>query len=64
MDHILVSRALADEADPRLWILHRYSEYPAAYRATDHDPLLAAFALDTLVPERSGAAPRDQDQRR
>ncbi len=44
LDHILVSKNLFT-ASPQVDIVHRYSEYPAASRHTDHDPVLAGFEI-------------------
>ena len=43
LDHILVSRALAGEAevDP----VHLNSDFPAADRASDHDPVLVKLGF-------------------
>jgi hypothetical protein len=45
LDHILVSGALAAGAAPEVDIVHAVAEFPAAGRATDHDPVLARLHL-------------------
>lgn len=52
LDHVLVSASLAEAA--RYEIVHVNSEYLAARRASDHDPVLARLALP--APEPSAAA--------
>ncbi|HEX4931405.1 MAG TPA: endonuclease/exonuclease/phosphatase family protein, partial [Gaiellaceae bacterium] len=48
LDHVLVSEALA--ASARYEIVHVNSEYNAAERASDHDPVVAQFAMPAPEP--------------
>ena len=48
LDHVLVSASLADGA--RYEIVHVNSEYRAADRASDHDPVLARLAMPAPEP--------------
>jgi predicted extracellular nuclease len=43
LDHILVSEALAGDAEVEM--VHVNAEFPAADRASDHDPVIARFRL-------------------
>ncbi len=52
LDHVLVSESIADSAHYQ--IVHVNSEYRAADRASDHDPVLAQLAMPT--PEPGAAA--------
>ena len=44
LDHVLVTRALA-AADPTVTIVHLNADSPESRRASDHDPVVASFAL-------------------
>jgi len=44
LDHVLVSPALAD-AFAGIDAVHRHADFPAADRASDHDPVVARFRL-------------------
>ena len=46
LDHVLVSQALLAEASPKIDIVHVNADYPAAERASDHDPVVVRFDLD------------------
>ena len=48
LDHVLVSDVLAPSA--RYEIVHLNSEYRAADRASDHDPVLAQLAMPAPEP--------------
>ncbi len=43
LDHAFVSRTLADRRKPRLEIVHRNVDLPAAQAVSDHDPILVVF---------------------
>ena len=43
LDHIIVSRALADDAE--IEVIHVNAEFPASERASDHDPVLARLRI-------------------
>ena len=52
LDHILISQELSSRF-PQVDIVHRYSEYFATERHSDHDPIVATFVLigsDTRAP--------------
>ena len=44
LDHIIVSPALADGAE--IEVIHVNADFPAAQRASDHDPIIARFRID------------------
>jgi len=52
LDHVLVSEVLA--ASARYEIVHVNSEYRAAERASDHDPVLAQLAMPAPEPDAGG----------
>ncbi len=47
LDHVIVSPALADGAE--IEVIHVNSELPASERASDHDPVIARFSLQSVV---------------
>jgi len=48
LDHILVSRSLAEEASPRIDIVHVNADAPASQRSSDHDPVVVRLDLSGL----------------
>jgi predicted extracellular nuclease len=45
IDHVLVSSALAEIADPVIDIVHVNADFPAGQRASDHDPIVVRLDL-------------------
>jgi predicted extracellular nuclease len=45
LDHILVSKNLLSKGSPGIDIVHVNAEFAEAYRASDHDPVLARFTI-------------------
>jgi predicted extracellular nuclease len=46
LDHILVASNLYQQAFDSADIIHLNAEFAAAYRSSDHDPVLARFSFD------------------
>jgi predicted extracellular nuclease len=48
LDHILVSASIAEKASPEIDIVHVNADFPAAQRASDHDPVVIRLDLGNL----------------